>query len=748
MKARRVLFVFLAVFSAISLVAASGWAEQTATDLVPLRRFALIAGSNDGGQGRTRLKYADSDARAFAAVLKELGGVRADDMVLLVNPDLAQFRGAIDSVQKMVKVPWETEERRELIVYYSGHSDEEGLILGSERFAYDSFRKEITNIPAQVRVAILDSCSSGALTRTKGGVARPAFLFDASTDMRGHAFLTSSSAEEAAQESDRIGASFFTHFLISGLRGAADSTGDGLVTLNEAYAFAFQETLASTERTQYGAQHPAYDISLTGSGDLVLTDLRAGSAGLTIPEGVRGRLSIRDERGALAVELAKTEGQRVDLGLAPGSYSVLLDDKGSRYGAEVRVVAGRRTTLAPSSLRPVPGDRTVARGDGEYPFEVDPSFEADPPYAEEPPGESPPSYAEEPSVEPFHLALLPEFSFRASRAVSISALIGSAAYSTRFAAAGLANLVSKDMRGGQAAGVGNIVLGDSSGFQAAGVVNVTGGDARWGQSSGVVSFCGGELLGFQGSGVGSLALGGGRGLQAGGVFAIAGGTFTGIQASGVANWAQGAFRGVQVSGAFNYAERMTGPQISVVNIADTVSGAQIGVVNIARTVNGTQVGVVNISNQINGIPIGLVTVAQNGRQQLEYWSDTDGSQNVGFSLGSKHTYTLFSAGWKTGTEQWSYGIGLGGRVIVDRFFLDFDGSAVSVHDGFNDWLITGPGTLLPIVRVMSGMKLFGDLAVTAGIALRFYVPGVSPSPDGAALTDVRVVPSFLVGAQI
>jgi hypothetical protein len=395
--------------------------------------------------------------------------------------------------------------------------------------------------------------------------------------MRGHAFLTSSSAEEAAQESDRIGASFFTHFLISGLRGAADSTGDGLVTLNEAYAFAFQETLASTERTQYGAQHPAYDISLTGSGDLVLTDLRAASAGLTIPEGVRGRLSIRDERGALAVELAKTEGQRVDLGLAPGSYSVLLDDRGSRYGAEVRVVSGRRTTLAPSSLRPVPGDRTVARGDREDSFQADPSFEADPPFAEEP------------SVELFHLALLPEFSFRASRAVSISALIGSSAYSTRFAAASIANLVSKDMRGGQAAGVGNIVLGDSSGFQAAGVVNVTGGDARWGQSSGVMSFCGGELLGFQGSGVGSLALGGGRGVQAAGVFAIAGGPFTGLQASGVASWAQGAFRGVQVSGAVNYAERMTGPQISVVNIADTVTGAQVGVVNIARTVKGTQI---------------------------------------------------------------------------------------------------------------------------------------------------------------
>jgi uncharacterized caspase-like protein len=61
--------------------------------------------------------------------------------------------------------------------------------------------------------------------------------------MRGYAFLTSSSPDEVAQESDHIGASFFTHYLVSGLRGAADVTGEGKVTLNEAYQFAFNETL-------------------------------------------------------------------------------------------------------------------------------------------------------------------------------------------------------------------------------------------------------------------------------------------------------------------------------------------------------------------------------------------------------------------------------------------------------------------------------------------------------------------------
>ena len=291
-------------------------------------------------------------------------------------------------------------------------------------------------------------------------------------------------------------------------------------------------------------------------------------------------------------------------------------------------------------------------------------------------------------------------------------------------------------------------MGDVAGFQAAGVVNVAGRDAGWLQAAGVVNFCGGELSGIQAAGVGNLALAGGRGFQTAGVFAIAGDSFQGIQVSGVANWSQGAMRGAQISGAVNFAERLTGPQISVVNIADTVSGAQVGVVNIARTVTGTQVGVVNISRQISGVPFGLVTITQNGRQQLEYWTDTDGSQNLGFRPGFLHTYTLFSAAWVPDTERWTYGVGLGGSIGPNKLFLDIDGSLLTVHESFADWQLTGPGTMLPLVRIMAGMRVLGRLSVDAGVGLRFYVPGMSPSPDAQPLTDVRVVPSFLIGAQI
>jgi len=64
----------------------------------------------------------------------------------------------------------------------------------------------------------------------------------------GLALLTASSANEDAQESDELKGSFFSHALISGLLGAADSNGDGDVVLEEAYHHAYESTLRATSR--------------------------------------------------------------------------------------------------------------------------------------------------------------------------------------------------------------------------------------------------------------------------------------------------------------------------------------------------------------------------------------------------------------------------------------------------------------------------------------------------------------------
>ena len=78
--------------------------------------------------------------------------------------------------------------------------------------------------------------------------------------------------------------SYFTHNLISGMRGAADSSGDKLVTLAEAYKYAYDRTVVSTAMLPVGAQHPNYDFRLSGQGELVLSSLLKPSSVLVLPE--------------------------------------------------------------------------------------------------------------------------------------------------------------------------------------------------------------------------------------------------------------------------------------------------------------------------------------------------------------------------------------------------------------------------------------------------------------------------------
>jgi len=327
----------------------------------PITRYALAVGADFGGPDRPELRYAVSDAERFVDVLEELGGVPPERAVVLRQPSLRELVRALDDLRARVAAA-PSGGRTEVLVYYSGHADDKGLLLGDDRYSYASLRARLDEMPADVRIAVLDACASGAFTRLKGGRRRPAFLVDESSDMRGHAFLTSSSETEAAQESDGIGGSFFTYYLISGLRGAADLSGEGTVTLNEAYQFAFNETLGRTMDTRGGAQHPSYDINLSGTGDVVITDLRQTSATLVLSADLDGRVFVRDADGRIVLELYKPRGRTVSLGLEPGRYDVRVERPPAILGADVAIAEGGTATLDDAELHAIAGEPTRRRG--------------------------------------------------------------------------------------------------------------------------------------------------------------------------------------------------------------------------------------------------------------------------------------------------------------------------------------------------------------------------------------------------
>ncbi len=271
-------------------------------DKITARRFAFIVGANNGGEGRVKLRYAIDDARSIANVLKNMGGVLSEDIRFLKDPDKKTLFSEMKKMKTGVNRAGSKYRRVEVIFYYSGHSDDKYLLLGNEKVSYVEFRDTINSMNADVRIAILDSCASGAFNLLKGVKKRSPFLVDTAYDMKGYAFMTSSSSHEASQESGQLKGSFFTHYLTSGLRGAADMNRDGRITLNEAYQFAFDETLSQTEKTMSGPQHPNYNIQMSGTGDVVMTEIWKSSVVLVIGKKLSGKFFIHNNERLLVTQ--------------------------------------------------------------------------------------------------------------------------------------------------------------------------------------------------------------------------------------------------------------------------------------------------------------------------------------------------------------------------------------------------------------------------------------------------------------
>ena len=111
------------------------------------QRIALIAGTNDGGDERVALRYAESDAESMASVLEDLGGVSRSNIVLLLGPTKADLERGFQELNAKVRAAG---ARTEVIIYYSGHSDEDGLLLGGDQYSYDDLRAQISKMPADV----------------------------------------------------------------------------------------------------------------------------------------------------------------------------------------------------------------------------------------------------------------------------------------------------------------------------------------------------------------------------------------------------------------------------------------------------------------------------------------------------------------------------------------------------------------------------------------------------------------------
>ncbi|MBL8912170.1 MAG: caspase family protein [Archangium sp.] len=326
------------------------------------RRLALVVGENRGLISEETLRFAERDASRMQSALVDVGGFSASDVIVLSGANATGVRNALSLLRGRI----EEGPVERLVIYVSSHAGDGVLHLAGTELPLKEIVEFLKQSPAQVGVFVLDACQSGSMTRTKGlrPIASAQVTRLEATGVEGRVLISASGADEYAQESDALGGSYFTHYFIAAMRGAADTSRDGKVTLDEAYAWAWARTIEATFSTRGGVQRPAYSVDLRGSGQLVLAEPSRSTSQLVLDVKKPGHwLVVSEQTSQVIADVEKGEGA-LNLAVPPGGYRVQLRAKDSVFEHVVEVPASGGAVVSDADLERASLTR-VARKGGE-----------------------------------------------------------------------------------------------------------------------------------------------------------------------------------------------------------------------------------------------------------------------------------------------------------------------------------------------------------------------------------------------
>jgi hypothetical protein len=316
------------------------------------RRIALLVGANAAPPDRQPLHYAQQDAEKLAQVLLRVGGYQAADVTVLRDPTPDALLTQLSSIRDQLRAQPPGSETL-LFFYYSGHADDAAVYPSGRALPLERVRSILDEPGVTVRLGFIDACRGGGWTHAKGLVPVAPFGVPISAlRSEGSVLISSSSGLESAHESELLHGSFFTHHFAAGLLGAADQSGDGAVSLTEAFDYAKRLTIRDTARYTQNPQHPSFDLKLRGRQDLLLSQLPVGKSTVVVEQD-RGPLEIVQlSSGTVIAELPR--GQRTSrLALAPGRYLVRRVIPRILSTGEVEVPSSGDVVVRERELQPV-----------------------------------------------------------------------------------------------------------------------------------------------------------------------------------------------------------------------------------------------------------------------------------------------------------------------------------------------------------------------------------------------------------
>jgi WD40 repeat protein len=231
-----------------------------------------------------RLKYADSDAKAFVSFLKSVeGGEFQDDDIQLLLNEQATRKEIFSAIRKLSLGP-ETDDI--VYIFIAGHSQQDDLgrvflmpfdadpkIPEAFGIRADEFMREVrSRIGSRRLVFFIDTCYAAAFLNDNGasrsGEQNLQELWKQeikSADSSTIAFL-SATANQRSREADSLRHGIFTNYVLSGLRGDADSNNDGIVRAGELYTYLIDNvpkySLKTFQTNQTPIINPQFDETL------------------------------------------------------------------------------------------------------------------------------------------------------------------------------------------------------------------------------------------------------------------------------------------------------------------------------------------------------------------------------------------------------------------------------------------------------------------------------------------------------
>jgi hypothetical protein len=150
---------------------------------------------------------------------------------------------------------------------------------------------------------------------------------------------------------------------VTGLNGAADANGDGRVTLEESFAYAYDQTVFRTARSSRILQRPTVSLELRESAPLVLTRTAANNARIVLPrEASVSYVVYAVGSHAVLLEACGQEDRAIALAVPRGRYIIQRRAAG-RYGAaELALAEGERREIKEEDFRAIPDEALAAKG--------------------------------------------------------------------------------------------------------------------------------------------------------------------------------------------------------------------------------------------------------------------------------------------------------------------------------------------------------------------------------------------------